>query len=118
MKKLAMLILIAGMLISAGCDRTDDLQKKYEQKEKLLYETIAELVEADKTRTDKVIYNFSLVDLGMTKGQAIKTFGFPDYVSCTYRKGYLWGIYKSTQWKYQRGIYLYFEDGILTSWQN
>jgi len=123
MKKqtLTILLIVVGMLISAGgCDKAESSQKKYDQREKSLYETIAKLVEVDKTRMDKIVYNFSLVDLGMTKGQAIKTFGFPDYVNCTYQKGLLgFGIYKSTHWEYQRrGVHLYFEDGILTSWQN
>lgn len=50
--------------------------------------------------------------LGMTKDQAISQFGYPNDIN---RSVGSWGIHE--QWVYGINFYLYFENGILTSWQ-
>ena len=57
------------------------------------------------------------VKRGMTKEQAIYSWGRPDDINSSTGS---WGTHD--QWVYNRGElstqYLYFENGILTSWQN
>ena len=57
------------------------------------------------------------VKRGMTKEQAIYSWGRPDDINSSTGS---WGTHD--QWVYRRGElstqYLYFENGILTSWQN
>lgn len=52
--------------------------------------------------------------IGMTKQQVIESWGKPDDINRTVGR---WGVHE--QWVYGNyGTYLYFEDGILTSWQD
>jgi len=51
--------------------------------------------------------------IGMTKGMAIESQGKPNDVNRTVGK---WGVHE--QWIYPYNIYLYFENGNLTSWQD
>jgi hypothetical protein len=51
--------------------------------------------------------------IGMTKGMAIESQGKPNDVNRTVGK---WGVHE--QWIYPYNIYLYFENGDLTSWQD
>lgn len=57
------------------------------------------------------------VKLGMIREQVLASWGKPDDIN---RSVGSWGIHE--QWIYQRGDYsaqyLYFENGILTSWQD
>ena len=57
------------------------------------------------------------IRIGMTKDQVIYSWGRPNDINRTVGS---WGIHE--QWVYDRGDYnsqyLYFEDGILTSWQD
>jgi hypothetical protein len=51
--------------------------------------------------------------IGMTKGMAIESQGKPNDVNRTVGK---WGVHE--QWIYSYNVYLYFENGELTSWQD
>jgi hypothetical protein len=51
--------------------------------------------------------------LGMTKEQVTASWGKPDDI---HRSVYSFGVHE--QWIYGDRQYLYFEDGILTSWQD
>jgi len=51
--------------------------------------------------------------IGMTKGMAIESQGKPNDVNRTVGK---WGVHE--QWIYSYNVYLYFENGNLTSWQD
>ena len=50
---------------------------------------------------------------GMTPAMARAAWGKPEDIN---RSVGSWGVHE--QWCYRNGCYLYFEDGILTSWQN
>ncbi len=56
------------------------------------------------------------IQLGMTDEMVLASWGVPDDIN---RSVYSWGIHE--QWVYRRddfhAYYLYFEDGVLTSWQ-
>jgi len=51
--------------------------------------------------------------LGMTKDQAVASVGLPEDINRTVGK---WGVHE--QWVYTAGLYLYFKNGSLTSWQD
>ena len=54
------------------------------------------------------------IQLGMTKEMVIDSWGRPDDINRTVGS---WGVHE--QWVYERNkTYLYFENGILTSWQD
>jgi len=69
---------------------------------------------------DEKIKNYILagkVAMGMTRGQVCASIGDPRHIN---RSVGAWGIHE--QWVYgsdiRRYYYLYFEDGILTAWQD
>lgn len=66
------------------------------------------------TRMEALILNGSIT-IGMTEEQARVSWGSPDHIN---RSVGSWGVHE--QWVYGRYShnYLYFENGILTSWQN
>lgn len=51
--------------------------------------------------------------IGMTSEMARDALGRPEDIN---RSTYSWGVHE--QWVYPYGKYLYFEDGVLTSWQD
>ncbi|MFZ2339684.1 MAG: hypothetical protein WAW07_08195, partial [Bacteroidales bacterium] len=51
--------------------------------------------------------------LGMTDKMAKDSWGDPEEINRTIGS---WGVHE--QWVYYRDVYLYFENGILTSWQD
>lgn len=53
------------------------------------------------------------IQLGMTKKQIKMSWGNPEDINRTVG---VWGVHE--QWCYGSGYYLYFENGILTSWQD
>jgi len=75
-----------------GKARVDELRKKYNPS------------------TAELIINHKL-QLGMTKDMVIESWGQPKNIN---KSVYSWGVHE--QWVYD-SRYLYFEDGILTSWQ-
>lgn len=109
---MTILLIVAGMLIGAGgCGVLQDVPHIggrwiYNQRIQYVNEhpNIPEKIK-NAIRRGEVI-------LGMTQSQVIASFGHPGTIN---RTSGSWGVYE--QWVYSRG-YLYFENGILTSWQN
>ena len=64
-----------------------------------------------KKEVEKII-NEKLLVLGMTKEMVVKSRGEPEHINRTVTR---WGI--KEQWVYG-SLYLYFEDGVLTSYQD
>ena len=59
------------------------------------------------------------IRMGMTKEQVLLSWGKPcQYGKCINKTVGFWGVHE--QWVYNgyRGPYLYFENGVLTSWQD
>ena len=59
------------------------------------------------------------IRIGMTKEQVLLSWGRPcEYGSCINKTVGAWGVHE--QWVYSSpyGPYLYFENGVLTSWQD
>lgn len=125
--------LILFMVGTYGCrDRADNAHNEAEiknritkivrveeqRKEEMKYKIIAEFVEKSLTRIEKVSYNLTVNDIGMTKGQAIQVFGIPNTISFSYSNGVFWGTYKSTLWEYPSGLRLHFKKNTLATWQN
>lgn len=61
----------------------------------------------------KMLIRYSQVRIGMTRTQVEASWGDPEDIN---RSVGSWGVHE--QWVYPNGKYLYFEDGILTSWQD
>ena len=61
-----------------------------------------------------ILIDNNVIAIGMTKEMVISSFGKPDDINRTVTQ---YGI--NEQWVYEsRDMYLYFEEGILTSWQD
>lgn len=52
------------------------------------------------------------ISIGMNSEQAILAWGKPDHINTTQ-----FGLHWSEQWVYEDNQFLYFEDGVLSSWQ-
>lgn len=98
-------------------ESTQELEKRSQEllKEKIELVKQLELLQADKKTQ---LYNLVLLsteDIGLTTNQVLLKFGFPDKTNRTVGR---WGVHE--QWMYERygGSYLYFENGVLTGWQN
>lgn len=86
----------------------EEREKLLEKKEKrLIYLT----EKFGRQNALKIIDN--KISLGMTKEMVRESWGGPKDINRTVGS---WGIHE--QWVYHGNSYLYFEDGILTSWQD
>jgi len=121
------IVLIICLLILSGCHTTPTSPEPAElqadsafyslpqgQQERYWEEaheraTLERLV---KQRRLEALHSISTEDIGMTREQAESKFGLPMDVN---RSVGSWGVHE--QWVYNR-TYLYFENGILTSWQD
>lgn len=100
----------------ASLIRYHDTQKKKINTERLLE------IEKSNPKLAKLIRRFGEENaykilknefwIGMTQNMAIESLGKPNDINSS--KG-SWGTHE--QWVYRNGLYLYFEDGILTSYQ-
>ena len=114
MKKLMMLLVIAGMLIGAGgCGYYENLRIERREKDKEYF--ISQIPDIDATTLEKILNH--KITIGMTKQLVKFSWGNPRDINRTVSS---WGIRE--QWVYgdwpDNYRLLYFRDGILTSWQD
>lgn len=139
MKRLLTVLVIAGMLIGAGgcfedfisynlhgVSKADAQNPRFINKStgKLYHPKTIEIIKAadliTKYRTNK---NTGVAIIGMTREQVIATKGEPNDKNYSVgswgtHEQWVYGGYCSVTKTYAPTSYLYFENGILTSWQN
>jgi len=112
MKKLIYVIVLIGFFaISSYSQERDYYKEKFEFEERLQKE---QFLQWDKERQEqeRIQQNWKKIRLGATKERVISLVGKPDQINRTVGE---WGVHE--QWVYGR-TYLYFENGILTAWQD
>ena len=92
---------------SYNCNRRNDLVKIEKEKKK------REALIAKQPKAIRELINAKKVQLGMTKEQVILSWGKPEDISRTVGS---WGVHE--QWCYPNYVFLYFENGVLTSYQD
>lgn len=111
------LLCVIELLLVSGCAELmygPDYKKREEQRQeraRIYFEQNPQLSDAIKS----CILN-QKIRIGMTKKQVLLSWGQPRDVNRTVGA---WGVHE--QWVYgsiYAGNYLYFEDGVLTSWQD
>ena len=106
-----------------GIHQLDSMAKVYEQKKlKQVKEAVLKRKQAQEERKKYLITRYggsnaerilqNKIWIGMTKEMALESWGNPDDINRTVTAYYI-----HEQWVYS-SQYLYFEDGILTSWQD
>ena len=119
-----MCVLCLMCFIFCGCAdfMTNFLDPGWKQREAIRQEKIKVYFEQNPQLSDDIkncILNKN-IRIGMTKEQVLLSWGHPchGYSTCINKSVGLWGVHE--QWVYHSpyGPYLYFENGVLTSWQN
>ena len=104
-------IVLLSILFVAGCASTFPGPSKAEKLQKYreaYFEKWGKVVNPDVARCIWA----GKVKLGMRTDEVIASWGYPEDIHRTVGS---WGVHE--QWVYGR-TYLYFEDGLLTSWQD
>ncbi len=131
MKKLLILLVLAGMLIGVGCEekrehttKTTVYTNTYEERRKPaadakakkdFYMVLYEQQETEKRRravVRRMKAELNTFRIGQTTTVVRRNMGSPDDINRSVGR---WGVHE--QWVYGNK-YLYFENGILTSWQD
>ena len=107
------------IILSRWQKTTPEQQENYRLEAEYRQEMIAanarnerELERAKGTITNSLDFSFTL-SIGLTAQDVLRHMGQPNHVN---RSTGSWGVHE--QWCYNLDRYLYFENGILTSWQN
>ena len=112
MKKLILVTVLIGFFaISSYSQERDYYKEKFEFEERLQKEQFLQWYK-ERQEQERIQQNWKKILLGITKERVISLVGKPDQINRTIGE---WGVHE--QWVYGR-TYLYFENGILTAWQD